>query len=55
MLQPARQIGLAGFCFRHDRSARRRIDGIGERERFSINCSTSNTAVPPAGACRPGA
>src|ERR1700682_4249484 len=32
MLQPARQIGLARFCFQHNRSARERIDAIGERE-----------------------
>src|SRR5450759_4680218 len=34
MLQPVRQIGLAGFGFQHDRSARERIDAIGERQRF---------------------
>src|ERR1700730_3597977 len=34
MLQPARQIGIAGFCFQHDRSARERIDAIGERQRL---------------------
>ena len=28
----ARQIGLVRFCFQHDRSARERIDAIGERE-----------------------
>ena len=34
MLQPERQIGLAGSGFQHDRSARERIDAIGERQRF---------------------
>src|SRR3984885_14916653 len=33
MLQPVRQIGLAGAGFQHDRSARQRIDTIGERQR----------------------
>src|SRR3954469_4615341 len=34
MFQPARQIGFAGVRFQHDRSARQRIDAIGERERL---------------------
>src|SRR5205085_12599023 len=34
MLQAERQIALPGFCFQHDRSARERIDSIGERERL---------------------
>jgi len=34
MLQPVRQISLAGFGFQHDRSARERIDAIGDRQRF---------------------
>src|ERR1700733_1099654 len=34
VLKPVRQIGLAGAGFQHDRSARQRIDAIGERQRF---------------------
>src|SRR5262249_43881614 len=34
MLQPMRQIGLAGSGFQHDRSARERIDAIGKLQRF---------------------
>src|SRR5215472_17757946 len=34
VLQPARQVGLAGAGFEHDRPARERIDAIGERQRL---------------------
>ena len=33
-LQPVRQFGLAGFGFKHDRSARERMDAVGECQRM---------------------